>query len=274
MNTTLYTLILLCLLGINAHSQSAADFTLLPSQLDGIKPTSIKTYAIDELWEYINGGADLYLEYGFVEVLAQEIEWQESIFRIDAYVMNSPLAAFGIFSILRSECSQTLTNKPHSCISKYQVQLQVGNTYLSVVPLSNRKGDIDKAIEIAIAITNGFTHSYFSTPLLQELKKITLRDIKFIQGQLGLQNGFPTLEKAFSALSGYELWVVPIKTNDTLGNLLLCNFSSEKDKTSAIDRLKTDNRVAFFGETSTRVLFSFEMGIDIQKQTVNDLLTK
>jgi hypothetical protein len=121
---------------------------------------------------------------------------------------------------------------------------------------------------------NRVAHSDFTSPLLLELKKISAKDIKYIQGQLGLQNGFPALEKAFSSLSGYELWVVPIKANDTLGNLLLCTFSSEKDKTTAIDRLKTDNRVAIFGETSTRVLFSFDMGIDIQNQTVNDLLTK
>jgi hypothetical protein len=274
MNRSIFSLILLCLFGINAQSQCAADFTLLPSQLEGIKPTIIKTYGSDELWEYINGGADLYLEYGFTEVLAQELDWQGSTYRVDAYVMNSPLAAFGIFSILGSDCSQTLTNKSHSCISKYQVQLLVGNTYLSVVPLSNKEGDIDKAIEIANALSNRDNHSDFATPLMLEFKKISPTEVKYIKGQLGLQNGFPKLEKALSALTGYELWVVPITINNSSINILLCCFNSEKDKKTAIERLQSNHQVTFWGETSTKLLFSFEKESDIPSQTVKDLLTK
>jgi hypothetical protein len=62
-----------------------------------------KTYRPENLWDYINGGADVYLIYGFREVLtfAAVHEKKPSKIVVDIYDMGEPLQAYGIFSIER-----------------------------------------------------------------------------------------------------------------------------------------------------------------------------
>jgi len=72
----------------------------LPGQLSAAAKTDI--YRDVDLYKYIDGGADLYLECGFEEVAAGEYTTRsgESIFA-NLYRMADPDAAFGIFSLTR-----------------------------------------------------------------------------------------------------------------------------------------------------------------------------
>ena len=61
-----------------------------------------KVYRGRQLFDYIDGGADLYLEYGFKEVAVREYTTgtNQTIFA-NLYLMADPDAAFGIFSLTR-----------------------------------------------------------------------------------------------------------------------------------------------------------------------------
>jgi hypothetical protein len=59
------------------------------------------TYSADGLFEYLNGGAPLYLEYGFEELTHVRYQSREDEFAsvtIDVYQMGAELGAFGLFS--------------------------------------------------------------------------------------------------------------------------------------------------------------------------------
>ena len=59
-----------------------------------------QTYSGRELYEYINGGADLYLEYGFDQAAVLEYKGpDDAAVIVDIYRMASPTAAYGIFSL-------------------------------------------------------------------------------------------------------------------------------------------------------------------------------
>lgn len=64
-----------------------------------IKSGSAKIYTIDNLFDYINGAAEIYLEYNFKQVLTQEYVFDDQSIKVDIYEMIDPTAAFGIFSI-------------------------------------------------------------------------------------------------------------------------------------------------------------------------------
>lgn len=59
-------------------------------------------YDRGSLFDYINGGAEVYLDLGFIRVGARdymlEIDNEEVYFTLDVYDMGKPLQAFGIFS--------------------------------------------------------------------------------------------------------------------------------------------------------------------------------
>ncbi|MEE4256833.1 MAG: DUF6599 family protein [Bacteroidales bacterium] len=65
-------------------------------------------YIGDDLFSLINGGAELYHEYGFVEVLACTMETPSGTkFKCEIYDMGSPEAAWGIYSV-----TETSNSKP------------------------------------------------------------------------------------------------------------------------------------------------------------------
>ncbi|HHN47950.1 MAG TPA: hypothetical protein ENN08_03305, partial [Bacteroidales bacterium] len=62
--------------------------------LSGIKKITTRHFDYDGLWGYINGGADIYFEYGFEHVTAQNIRINGSDFKMDIYRMRTPEAAY------------------------------------------------------------------------------------------------------------------------------------------------------------------------------------
>jgi hypothetical protein len=92
---------LFCFFVWQASISFAQDLTikLIPSDIPDGQITSTEQYDHNSLWGYIDGGADLYLEYGFNKVTAQEVLIDSFHFKVDIYEMNSPEAAFGIFSV-------------------------------------------------------------------------------------------------------------------------------------------------------------------------------
>lgn len=239
------------LIGLLCSAQQVGSFELSPNDFEGITTISSRTYGADELWEYINGGADIYLEYGFRSVLAQEAEWQGSLFRVDAYQMEDPLSSFGIFSIMKTSCVGTLAGARLSCYNQYQVQFATGNFYVSVVPLSSKQGDTEKALKIATTLTAKSNHIEIAMPHYMTKHNARPENTKLITGQLGMQNGAPQFEKAFGGLSNYKLWVSTFALNGNETTILHGIFTSERDKERALSGLSERFAVSLLEESET-----------------------
>lgn len=77
---------------------------LMPDAPDGWEQTgSTQTYTGFELSDYINGGAEAYLAYGFRRVVVREFTNADGArLTIDIYEMDSPENAYGVFSTDRA----------------------------------------------------------------------------------------------------------------------------------------------------------------------------
>jgi len=80
---------------------------LLPS-INELKGFELKTepeyYQGDDLFYLINGGADIYLEYGFKDVISASYENETGLsFKAEIYQMLNDSAAYGIFSFNRND---------------------------------------------------------------------------------------------------------------------------------------------------------------------------
>lgn len=59
-----------------------------------------KTYIGDKLYEMINGGADIYHEYGFTQVMrAAYVDGRGKSIKLEIYETESPAAVYGIRSV-------------------------------------------------------------------------------------------------------------------------------------------------------------------------------
>jgi hypothetical protein len=199
------------------------------AEIAGGKVVRTNYYDGTSLWGLIDGGADIYLEYGFDKLLFQEIEIKGLKFRVEIYRMTDDKAAFGIYSVSRYKCSHRDTLTKFICITPFQVQAAIGKFYLSI---SNEKGDKE---------TEGMTLNLFSkysvkisenSRALPELfAKKSLEPykdrLKFMKGRLGIQNGFPAWIEMFEPYSEYEIYLLPVESENGFANIALIKFGSE-----------------------------------------------
>ena len=82
-------------LAISANTISA---TIEFPKLAGWRPLGeVKTYSPDNLWEYINGAADQFIDYGFQNLVSRELSNDSLVVSVDIYIMGADIAAYGIF---------------------------------------------------------------------------------------------------------------------------------------------------------------------------------
>ena len=66
------------------------------------KPGAPARYYSTDLYHYLDGGADAYLDYGLVAMIHREFKAGDVDLTVDIYDMGDPLQAFGIYSAERS----------------------------------------------------------------------------------------------------------------------------------------------------------------------------
>ncbi|MFP4557006.1 MAG: DUF6599 family protein [Bacteroidales bacterium] len=254
-----------------SFSQNAESLKLTRSDLAGLEERRSNIYNESSLWGYINGGADLYIEYGFAELMAQDIVWETEPFKIDAYIMDSPESAFGIFSISRNDCKLSGEIGAWDCITPYQVQVAHGNLYLSVVAYNGTDRSMELAVEIAQNIVNKFKGASFELPsfFTNDDVMVNKSSVKLIKGQLAIQNSYVKMEESFNNIKDYKLWAVPFAKGDSKHNMLVASFSSEEDCNLVANRI-TD-KFDFPVEKNNKQLHMF---LDFNRRLNPDLVTQ
>ncbi|GET21359.1 DUF6599 family protein [Prolixibacter denitrificans] len=205
----------------------AADKVALNNdEFPGLKATETKTYDGGSLWGYMDGGADLYLEYGFQKLTSQAVTCNDITFQVDIFEMNNPLSAFGIYSVNRFRCrvgSDTLVS--NDCLNAYQYQIVAGKYYINIV---NQVGS-SKATETSLQIGQVFEQKLKEQPEVtfpNEIKKNLSADnrmkLKLMMGRLGVQNGYSSWADFLSGWEHYQLWMLPVQGK----NLLVLTWNS------------------------------------------------
>ena len=70
--------------------------------------SDIRVFRGDSLWEYINGGAELYHDFNFVEVATADYKAGEVEFVVDIYRFDTSLNAYGLYTNFRPPAPDTI----------------------------------------------------------------------------------------------------------------------------------------------------------------------
>lgn len=107
-----------------------------PAGLEGLFPEdfspgwkrvgSIDTYIPGALFEYINGEAELYLKYDFIELATAIYESDDLSVVVDIYDMGTPLNAFGLYSNYRHPRYRFDTIGAEAIVSDYGIRFYHG----------------------------------------------------------------------------------------------------------------------------------------------------
>jgi hypothetical protein len=209
---------------------------LSEGHLPGLTTQSNRVFDGNALWGYMNGGADLYLEYGFEGLRVQEIEVEGTALKMEICHMKSPEDAFGMLSIKRFKCNKSAMLVQQDCLTGYQYQAAVGNYYISVINYTGSQQDIAQTVKAAGSLVKIIDGSDFQIPAFKDVdpKQIQADKIKLVRGQLGLQNGISKWTKLFDGFRDFEIYYLPVSTS--AGNIFFAEilFDSPEDQSGFI----------------------------------------
>jgi len=180
------------------------------------------------LSEYLNEGADLYYEYGFKELVSRQIVYKDEEFTVDIYTMDTPLNAFGIYSVHACACVRFDSLGQFDCLTNNQLQAVDGNAYLSISFPSGSDAARDAATELyRMFVVDGKTDIRIPNQLMY-MADFRTGTVKYMNGKLGVSKVQPSLLELLNGISNYEIWYVE---NAEMDNLALFLLQGSRDNT-------------------------------------------
>lgn len=199
---------ILILLPFRTFAQPADFISVQKTGISDVEIVSENYYDGKSLWGYMNGGADLYLEYGFEGLLVQEVKIKGITVKCEMYKMVDPLSAFGIFSVQRHNCKTLAGYNTIHCTNKYQVQIVKGDYYLSVINSGGTPSEQATSILAAQELDSLITNSEIAFPEHPYFKH-KWEKLIFLKGEISLSNVYPQALSYLDDISGYTMWILP-----------------------------------------------------------------
>jgi hypothetical protein len=196
------------------------------TDLPEAKISGLRVFTGTSLFGYIDGGAELYLEYGFSGATVAEVSFMGATYKAEVYKMSGPEEAFGIFSVSKYRCLSMPPLAVFTCQTKYQLQFCKGPYYISVISRNGTRSDssamlkIGQIIEEKINEPNTDLSGYFpGTP-----GEAFRTNCFLAKGRLGIVNGSPDLEDFFTGVTGFTAVII----NEGVNLRLSINFNKNE----------------------------------------------
>lgn len=196
----LIILLNLCLLVFQACSQESTD---LPEEgLVRYLPQSGEAgtwergdvpqpYKGETLYDYINGGAEIYYEYGFEEVIVQDYKNPSGKeITLEIFKMRNHKGAYGIYTFKRSVRGKEVSFGNEGQIEDYYLNFWKDDFVVTLTGFDEEEETVDGLSEIARAV-DARMESGGETPALISLvpqEGLVKQSIKYLKGNIGLYN--------------------------------------------------------------------------------------
>ncbi|NNM04676.1 MAG: hypothetical protein HKO65_06190 [Gemmatimonadetes bacterium] len=129
-NRNLVLGLVLALVSTSGCSSGGSEF---PEVEGWAQPGEVLVYDADNLWEYINGAAELFVSYGVRSCRTTDLTSGDLTVTVDLYDMGTPLNAYGVFEREASGEAVDVSEAVAALVSPpYQALLLKGSTYAKV----------------------------------------------------------------------------------------------------------------------------------------------
>jgi hypothetical protein len=137
-------------------------------RIEGWQPVSdVATWFPDNLWEYIDGAAELFLSYDVVSCQSREFSAGDITITVDLFDLGSPLNAFGIYTRERpGPAAPAVAGAAASALAlPWQALLLKGRIYLKV-DVTEGELDQESGTRLLLTLAAALTGSEELPPLL------------------------------------------------------------------------------------------------------------
>jgi len=180
------------------------------------------------LFGFMNGGAELFLEYGFQQMLEQRLTYQNIPFIIEYYLMDHPENAYGIYSVHAFKCRRTDERFPFECVTPGLLQLYHGYLYITLKCM-------DKATEAQPILDTLATLIIHTNPISEGVQSTYLDAtppprsgiLYYVCGDLGLSAAHISWAQLFAPYTHYTMWLrIDKETGEATAHI---SFASAND---------------------------------------------
>jgi hypothetical protein len=163
-----------------------------PSELKGwVEDGGHQFFEGEDLFVYIDGGAEIYFEYGFGRVIVQDYKNAAgSRLSLEIFEMNSPESAYGMFTFKSSLRGEAVDLGDECQLADYYLNLCKGRYLVTVTGLDQAEVARGGLIVIARAVDSRIQEKAAKPTLIGILPEEGLQpaSIRFFRGPLGVFN--------------------------------------------------------------------------------------
>ncbi len=226
------------------HAVAPDDIALLPPDAflgTWKKADPPKRFTEADLHGYIDGGAELFLEYGFEQLTVQKYRNGSDDFAVEMYRMTDPPAALGIYLMKAGKPAPVAGFvQPHSTGNRYQVMFCRNRYFVIVNNLSGKEPLAPAQTKFAAYIASKLPADAAITELdLLPRAGLVPGSARLVRGAYGLQSVYTLgdgdillLERKRTAASG------DYKSATAAYSLIVANYADAAQAKRAFDHLQ------------------------------------
>ncbi len=209
--------ILLLSLFLTVLSLSVLSQDIKLPDLKGYKKTTdYPVYLPDNLWDYINGAADIYLAYSFIDLHVAEYKKGKNVIKLEIYRQADHTMAFGIYSTERSPSFHFTNLGSQGYIADGAINFFKGNYYVKIRTYSKNENTLKSEESLAFKVADmlaGASEMPSALSLFPEAGKKINEETYINESVLGHK----FLNKAYKASyeSGNDIFSIFIIENNT-----------------------------------------------------------
>jgi hypothetical protein len=191
-------------------SNAQETVSLAAEIIPGLKIIKEAEYTQESLFGYMNGGAELYLEYGFEELKVSELKYKGHDLKAEIYRMESPAMAFGIYSVNIFRCDIQNEEKGYFCQTDFQVQVCRGEYYINIVNNDGSGEGKEFAVKLAAKLAEMVYSDSFSLNdyLGDTAIPGNINSKKLLAGRLSLENNAFSYLQYFEGFESFSLLIL------------------------------------------------------------------
>jgi hypothetical protein len=152
----------------------------------------------DDLFLLINGGAEIYYEYGFKQAITQGYKHKDQPslgFNLEIYEMQNPEAAYGVYTFKTGDAGKSIDVGNEGLLEDYYLNFWKGNFLVTVIGFDSKKETLDGIIRTAKIVNAKIKETGQKPTLLQLLPKgdkfqLKPNGITYLKGNLALFNQY------------------------------------------------------------------------------------
>ena len=146
-------------------SASAQEF-MFPELKGYKKSTDFQVFTPDNLWDFINGAAETYLAYGFVDLHIAEYKKGKNVIKLEIYRHNDHTNAFGIYSTERSSSFKYMNLGSQGYTVEGTINFFKGNYYVKIRTFSKSEKTLEAIQSLALSLAGMLEGSTDMPPVL------------------------------------------------------------------------------------------------------------